>query len=301
VDLSIRQLQEDYERWKGEIGEEPYSSPKTIGIFDVLRAHYLIIDFFATEHGEGVGGIGPKSLTILHSTLNRQFSGYDGKVKWKTDYEICASLFWGLVKNHAFHDVNKRTALLSLFFHLVKVGRYPNAPHKTYEELAIRVAANKLEDYSSFSKYKGKLDAEVLFIADFLGQKTRAMEKTEYKITYRQLDSILRNLQLKDHISRNYYHKLASPNNNNIDVIKITEEKVGIFKRTIRPIETKVLSIGFPGWSRQVNIDVVKRIRRKTGLTHENGYDSETFYHGADSLPSLINEFQGLLQTLADK
>lgn len=301
MDLSIKKLQEDYERWKAEIGEDIYLTPKTIGILDVLRAHYLIIDFFATEHGEGVGGIGPKNLTLLHSTLNRQFSGYNGIVKWKTDYETCASLFWGLVKNHTFHDVNKRTALLSLFYHLIKIGRYPNAPHKVYEELAINVADNNLEKYSTFSKYKGKLDAEVLFIADFLSQKTRAMEKTEYKITYRQLDSILRNKQLKDVISNNYYYKLDNQNNNNIDLIKVTEESTGIFKRKIRLVETKIISIGFPGWSKQVNIDVVKKIRKKTGLTHENGYDSETFYHEADSLPSLISEFQGLLQTLAGK
>lgn len=115
MDLTIRELKEDFERWENEIGEDIYVSNKTIGIMDVLRAHYLIIDFFATEHGEGVGGVGPKNLGLLHSTLSRQFSGYDGKVKWKTDYEVCASLFWGLVKNHAFHDVNKRTAVLHCF------------------------------------------------------------------------------------------------------------------------------------------------------------------------------------------
>jgi prophage maintenance system killer protein len=185
MDLTIKELQEDYERWEKEIGEDVYVSHKTIGILDVLRAHYLIVDFFATEHGEGVGGVGPKSLNLLHSTLSRQLSGYDGKLKWKTDFEICASLFWGLVKNHAFHDVNKRTAVLSLFYHLLKVKKYPNEPHKVYEQLAVRVAANTLDDYPAFWDYKDKPDAEVLFIANFLYRNTRPMEKTEYKITYR--------------------------------------------------------------------------------------------------------------------
>jgi death-on-curing protein len=301
MDLLSRELQEDYIRWQQQIGEDIYVGHQTIGILDVLRAHYLIIDFFASEHNEGVGGVGPKSLTLLHSTLSRQFCGYLGNAKWNNNFEICASLFFGLVKNHAFHDVNKRTALLSLFYHLVKVGRYPKGSHKIYEELAIRVAANKLEDYPNFSKYKGKPDAEVLFIAGFLNQNTRAMEKTEFKITYRQLDTILRNIELEDNIFRKYSFKLSNPDNNHIDLIKITQENVGIFRRKIVPIEQRITSIGFPGWTRQVNIDAIKEVRRRTGLTVENGYDSEAFYHEADALPSLISEFQGLLQKLADK
>ncbi len=301
MDLISSELYEDYNRWKQQIGEDIYVGHQTIGILDVLRAHYLIVDFFASEHNEGVGGVGPKNLTLLHSTLNRQFSGYEGNVKWNNNLEVCASLFWGLVKNHAFHDVNKRTALLSLFYHLVKVGRYPKGSHKIYEELAIRVAANKLEEYPNFSKYKNKPDAEVLFIASFLNQNTRAMEKTEYKITCRQLDTILRNIQLNDNILRKYSFKLANPDKNHIDLIKITEENIGLFRKKTILVEQRITSIGFPGWTRQVNIDAVKEIRKRTGLTVENGYDSEAFYHEADALPSLISEFQGLLQKLANK
>jgi prophage maintenance system killer protein len=291
MDHILKELREDYDRWKHEIDEDVYIGHNTIGILDVLRAHYLVIDFFAREHGEGVGGIGPKSLNLLHSTLNRQFSGYGGKVKWNTDLEICASLFWGLVKNHAFHDVNKRTAVLSLFYHLLKIRRFPDRPHKTYEQLAIYVASNTLSNYPNFEKYSKKQDAEVLFIADFLGHNTRKMEKTEYKITYRQLDNIL----------RKYKFFLANPDGNQIDVMKFYEEPVGLLGRRSVLREKRITSIGFPGWTRQVNLETAKQVRKMTGLTVENGYDSETFYHEADSLPFLISEFQGLLKRLADR
>lgn len=289
--LAIKELQEDYERWTKEIGEDVYISPKTIGIMDVLRAHYLIVDFFATEHNEGVGGIGPKNLNLLHSTLGRQFSGYEGRVKWKSELEICASLFWGLIKNHAFHDVNKRTAVLSLFYHLLKIKRYPNKPHKSYEQLAKCVAANTLDEYTGFSKYKGRNDAEVLFIADFLSHNTRKMEKAEFKITYHQLDSIL----------RNHGYGLSNPDRNQIDVVKYYEEKIGLIRQTQVTKEKRIMSIGFPGWTRQVNVEAIKQVRRITKLTAEYNVDSEIFYHGADSLPFLINEFQGLLERLSDK
>ena len=291
MELFSKGLQEDYDRWKREIGDDVYVGGRTIGILDVLRAHYLIIDFFAQEHGEGVGGVGPKNLGLLHSTMSRQFSGFEKTIKWNTDLEICASLFWGLVKNHAFHDANKRTALLSLFFHLIKLKRYPNAPHREYEQLAICVASNSLEDYPRFAKYKGKDDAEVLFIADFLKHATRKMDKADYKVTYAQLNSILR--------KQNF--GLANPDKNQIDLIKISEEATGLFGRKKIIVEKRITSIGFPGWTRQVNVDAVKKVRRITGLTVENGYDSDTFYHEADSLPILINEFQNLLKRLANK
>lgn len=291
MDLFSKELQEDYERWEQQIGDDVYLSHRTIGILDVLRAHYLIIDYFSYEHAEGVGGVGPKNLNLLHSTLSRQFSGYDTKVKWNSDLEICASLFWGLIKNHAFHDVNKRTAVLSLFFHLVKIKRYPDKPHKVYEQLAICIAANTLDDYPAYVKFKGKDDAEVLFLADFLSHNTRRMEKIEYRITYRQLDTIL----------RKYNFMLSNPDKNQIDIMKTYEEPIGILKRRTVTKEKRITSIGFPGWTRQVNVNTVKNLRRNLGLTAEDGYDSETFYHEADSLPFLITEFQGLLKRLADR
>jgi prophage maintenance system killer protein len=291
MDLLSKELQEDYERWVVEIGEDIYISQKTIGILDVLRAHYLIIDFFAYERNEGVGGVGPRSLSLLHSTLSRQFSGYSETIKWKTDLEICASLFWGLIKNHAFHDVNKRTAVLSLFYHLLKIKRCPSAPHKVYEQLAISVAANKLDQYPMYSDYKKFPDAEVLFIADFLKKNTRRMEKKDYKVTYRQLDTIL----------RRYKFGMADSDRNQIEVVRFVDEPVGFFGGKTITKAKRITSIGFPGWNRQVNVDAVRSIRRLTGLTVENGYDSESFFHDADSLPVLINEFQGLLKRLGNK
>ena len=165
------QLKEDYERWKSIIGEDTYEGSKTVGIFDVLRAHYLIIDFFSSEYGEGVGGIGPKDLNLLHSTMSRQNSSYGNVTKWNGDFQICATLFWGLIKNHAFHDANKRTAFLTLLYHLLKIKRYPTSRHKEYERLAIRIAKNGLNEYPGFKKFDKTPDGEVLFVAGFPARK----------------------------------------------------------------------------------------------------------------------------------
>ena len=46
----------EYERWHKEIGEhDPYLTTHTIGIHDVLRAHFLLVDHFYNAN-EGLGG-----------------------------------------------------------------------------------------------------------------------------------------------------------------------------------------------------------------------------------------------------
>ena len=291
------ELREDFERWKVQIGEDIYVGPNTVGILDVLRAHYLVIDFFATEYGEGVGGIGPKSLTMLHSTLSRQFSGYEHVMKWADNYHLCATLFWGLIKNHPFHDVNKRTALLTLFYHLIKVGRYPCSPpnlstSREYERLAISIASNNLSAaYPRFRKLSREDDGDIHFVADFLRRNTRKLDKADYRITYHQLDAIL----------RKHGYALVNPDRNQIELSRFQEEPVGLLGSKTRKVWKRVTSIGFPGWNRQVNVETVKKVRKLAYLTVEDGTDSDAFYHESDSLPALIPEFEGLLKRLSDR
>lgn len=291
MDLVSDDLKEDFLRWQEKIGEDIYTGPKTIGILDVLRAHYLIVDFFYNEYEEGVGGVGPKNLNLLHSTLSRQTSSYGAQSKWNNDLEICATLFWGLVKNHAFHDANKRTAMLSLFYHLIKIKRFPIARQKEYERLAIRTASNELDKYPRYQIFKSEEDAEVKFIAHFLKETTRNLNKEEFIITYRQLDTIL----------RRYSFRLSNPDRNMIDIVAFQEVKVGLFRKETKITERRIGSIRFPGWTRQVSVSSIKQVRRMTKLTVDKGYDSESFFHGADSLPSLISQFQPLLISLANK
>ena len=111
----------EHKRWVSTIGPvEPYFGRDNIGIYEVLHAHFLLIDFFF-KIGEGIGGIGPKDIKLLHSALGRQFVCFGGKSKWTNPIDICATLMFGLIKNHPFHDANKRTAFLVSMLHLQKL------------------------------------------------------------------------------------------------------------------------------------------------------------------------------------
>jgi len=131
-------VEQEYKRWKQIVGsDDPYNSDDTIGLHDVLAAHFLIVDYFA-EKKHGIGGVGPRSLDLLHSALSRQFTGYGGASKWKGLYQHCATLMFGIIKNHTFHDANKRTALLAILFLLHRNRRIVTLPQKKLDGLMVR-------------------------------------------------------------------------------------------------------------------------------------------------------------------
>ena len=136
-------IAEEYERWRGDIGEDdPYKGPDRVGIHDILLAHFLIADFFYKE-GSGLGGIGPKNIDLLHSAAYRQHISYEGKPRWNTFLEIVGTLFFGLIKDHPFHDANKRTALLVMLYHLSLRGFVPIVNQKILEDFAVEIAEGK--------------------------------------------------------------------------------------------------------------------------------------------------------------
>lgn len=287
-------LREEYLRVCKLVGEhDPYVGSGTVGIGDVLRAHFLIADYFL-RLGEGIGGVGPKSPDLLHSALARQSTSFGGKSKWTTDYEVCATLFYGLIMNHPFYDSNKRTAFLVALYHLQKVGRTPRVRQKDFEDLTVAVASHDLERYPRYAKRKdfSESDQAVLFIADFFKRNTRELDKRYYRVTYAELNNILKQQGCM----------LDNPKGNYIDIMAPRTKRR--FFGLAGPRETfmqKVGQIGFPGWTTQVNQGAIKTVRHVTGLTPENGVDSEAFFHGAEPLQVLIETYHGPLQRLADK
>lgn len=107
------------------------------------EAHFLLADYFC-KTGEGIGGLGPKDIDLLHSALSRQFVQFGGRPKWSDGIDICATLMFGLIKNHPFHDANKRTAFLTSILHLQKIGRTPTVSHIDYEDFTVAIADNNL-------------------------------------------------------------------------------------------------------------------------------------------------------------
>lgn len=283
-------IAKEHKRWVDILGDEDqYTSDRTIGLHEVLRAHFLIADYFYTMD-TGLGGIGPKNKEMLHSAVYRQFTGFGGKDKWQTDYERAATLMYGIICNHPFHDANKRTGLLVLLLFLGKMKRVPTVTHKALENLTVEIADHKLAKYHRYKKLKkSSSDPEVLYISNYIKKNSRIPDSSYRTITYKQLDRRL----------RDFGYRLANPHNNFIDVIR-TEERRNLFGFGKREsVDVKVVQIGFPGWKSQVGQGAMATVRRGTKLRTEDGFDSGTFYQGLDPIPPLIDQYAGPLKRLA--
>lgn len=283
-------VQKEFERWCEYFGDaDPYASDDTVGMKGVLRAHFLVADYFYGE-GYGIAALGPRDPNLLHSAVYRQFVSYGGRDKWQNPYERCATLIFGLVKDHPFHDANKRTGLLVLLHFLNQMNRGTTVKQKDLENLVVDIAEGNLRKFRRQQELSTKTDdPEIYFIADYLRRNSRKRDNRYYTITYRELDRRL----------REYGFCLDNARNNFIDVCRI-ETKKGLlgFGKT-RTELIRVAQIGFPSWKRQVGKKAISTVRKETNLTPEKGVDSESFFRGADPFYALISEYHAPLERLA--
>lgn len=254
---------------------------------DILRAHYIIADYFI-EEGEAVV-YGVKNYDLLSSATHRQVTNFGGIEKWETDFQKMATLLYGLVKNHAFHDGNKRTALLVLLLYMERCKLQLRVEQKKLETLLIRIAANRLDEYTSFAKYINNDEPIINFIADLIKKYTRSQNKRYYTITFAEFNHKLNRFNVR----------LCNPSGNYIDVHKIIEEKkMGLFTKQK---DIRIKQIGFPGWKKQVNIKALKEVLKAAQLTAEYGVDSDVFFNGEEPIYALIHEYRGPLARLKDE
>lgn len=283
-------INSEYKRWAEQVdADDQYDTRDTVGLLDVLRAHFLIADYFYGREA-GLGGIGPRDLHLLHSAVYRQFVAYGGIAKWSTGFEKAATLTFGIITDHPFHDANKRTGLLTYLYALHKMGRQPTNGQNQLEDFMVEVAERSLSKYRRMKELsKREDDADVLFIADYMKRNSRERDSRYYTITYNELDR-----RLKD-----FGYCLSNPHKNFIDICRVESyREFGIFGKK-RERLVKVAQVGFPSWKSQVGKGAITTIRREARLTHEHGVDSATFYRGADPLNSLIAQYETPLQRLA--
>jgi prophage maintenance system killer protein len=282
-------LKEDYTYSKKFFSDSELYNPnrEQINIDDILRAHYLITDFFEHDpyHQDLVSVYGLLNPTMLGSAYGRQFVEYDGYIKYDSDLEHCATMFFGLVKNHAFKDGNKRTALLCLLYHLYKKKRIPKSVVKDFETLTVNVAADEYEKYSFYERYKDQDDFEVKMITHFLKKNTRVLNSTYRSITFQELKKSLASLGIE----------LGDPIHNFID---INYTKRSIFGKISK---IKICTISFPGMKRQVSSETIRKILKdyKERIGHE--LDMNVIYENSEPMYKMIQIFEGPFMRLKDK
>ena len=261
-------LYESYLHHLSLLDDEDYSADRYhLSCEDVLDAHYLICDHFL-RLGEGIGGFGPKDFGLLSSAVARQLVSAGGAYVYNDVWQIGASLIFGLINNHPFHDANKRTAFLSSVYFMLENGFVPRVDIVEVEDFTVEIA----EFNSRHARHMSVEEIAPRFKSMFRPRDN----STSYIVTYRELRSLL----------SQHGCSLRNPSGNYIDVYKG---------------ENRVLKIGYPGDSKEVGRKALSSIRKATGLTAENGYDAQVFFKGADPLNVLIGQYEAPLRRLADR
>lgn len=269
-----------------------HSGRHLLKVVDVLDAHFLLAEYFVDKDDPMTFGL--RSPRLLASALDRQVVAIGTKLKWTDPFDIIATTFFGLVKNHAFHDGNKRTALLSLLYHLWLCGRVFTETQKVLERVTLAVAEDRLGTVHARARQFAKgADAEVRFLSWYLRRNSREIDRRDYVVTYRQLDAIL----------RKFGFGLANPKGNHIDVVKRTNvrKRVGLLRREVVEEEHRVCHIGFPGWKSQVSKRDLSTVRAATNLVPESGYDSQVFFMDVNPMEAFVTAYEGALMRLATK
>lgn len=107
--------------------------PKFLTLDQVATLHKLQIDQFGGAHGV-------KDEGLLLSALGQPESGFGGEYFHKDLHEMAAAYLFHLVKNHGFHDGNKRIAALSAAVFLEVNGLGVTADEDEFEKLVLDAA-----------------------------------------------------------------------------------------------------------------------------------------------------------------
>ncbi|MCK5072281.1 MAG: Fic family protein [Bacteriovoracaceae bacterium] len=284
MDKMSPSLKRELKFYKNQISDFP--SDKTyVTTHAVIDAHFILHDYFV---GKELGGslFGIKDGNMIHSAVLRQFSEFGGVKKYNTEYEKFATLYYGLNKDHAFVDGNKRTALLILLLCLDKINKTLELSNKEVEVLAVRTASGELNLYDQYPDDKPSPDADVEFLAYYIHKFARTIDKKEYIISYRKLEKALISFDI-------YFDK---PKKGKISVRKVVIEGI-IFGKKVNKLITKVI---FKGWDKDVPKDVIKQIRKKCKLRPEDGIDSKILYRKA-SVVDIIAKYRVPLRRLRDR
>lgn len=256
---------------------------------DVLRAYFILADYFTDD---SVGGqkeqmlVGLRSKDLLASALSRQNVSFAGRAKYSEPIEICSTLFYGLVKNHAFLDGNKRVALLVLLYQLFLYGYVPNVPEKEFEKLVVSVAANDI-DRRVIKKFK----------ADSFSDKKEVLA-----IAY-----ILRRMVKKKNAS---YH-ISMTAKEFCDAVTAAGATAELdngklkFKREIKkkwpfPKEVVSYAIPFNGWTRTIGAKTARDVLRNIKL-YDQYASYQDFLAGGEPMYQLVQQFEGPLRRLKDE
>jgi len=267
---------------------------QTLNVEDVIQVHKSLVRDFA-ETGDPIVPEGVRSLALLESAVGRQLVGYDGRLKYPDPIRNAATLAYGVCCDHAFHNGNKRAALVAMLVHLDRNRMSLFEVNQAQLYSMILDVANHTIGLRKEQIVRGEVprrdsDEEVVAIAAWIKRNSDKLTRGEKPITYRQLRTIL----------QSFDYSMDNPHGNYIDIVRWEIRKEGIWRRE-RKVRVHVTTIPYPGDGKTVPLSIIKFVRNICRLREEHGVDSSSFYDNVVVIDAFINQYRTILRRLANK
>lgn len=261
-----------------------------LSVDDVARIHNALVEEFA-QSGDPIWPPGVKSQSLLESAVGRQHTSLGTVEKYRGPFGKAATLTYGLVCDHPFHNGNKRTALVSMLVHLDRNRlRLDGTREAELFKLMLAIAQHDLPLLPrASSAARGRMDREIEVIERWLRDRSVELERGERLITFRQLRPIL---------SYFGFH-LENPDRNFIDIVRVRQSKDLLGRPRVS--RQRVGSIAYSGERAILTPSAIKHVRKVCGLREEDGTPSDVFYDMGDPIDVFINQHRRILQRLANK
>jgi death on curing protein len=270
--------------------------PQTLSIQEIVDIHRVLVDDFAA-HDDPISPVGVRDQGLLESAVNRQHTGFAGKLKYDTAVLSAATLCYGICCDHVFLNGNKRTALVAMLVHLDRNELC--LPRTTQDELyniMLAVADHKLGLRRKAARFgegddRPDPDDEVWELAKWLRKRVEPLVRAERPISYRQLRRIL----------GNYGIHMENEGQNHMELVRYEEVRAGLFRQRRDKRRIRIATVGYRDEGTVIAKGDVRKLRRICKLDEENGVDSEMFYSTGEIIDSFVNRYRKVLRRLARK
>src|SRR5581483_11187226 len=250
---------------------------------EVEGIHWELVQDFSRD-ADPIDPPGVRNRDLLASAVFRQYTGIGSEAKYPTVEMAAAALFHAIVHDHPFHNGNKRTALVAM---LVLLDENGLMIHDACEEDELFQLVLRLAQHRLVPRGRDLPDREVLELAEWIRQRTRAVEKGDRPLQWRRLKQILADIDCQ----------VSDAPANRLNISRTVEEP-GLFGRKRK--RTLATQVKFTDDGREAQIHTVKKIRTDLWLDDLHGIDSASFYRRGGPAPSgFIVTYRKTLRRLA--
>ncbi|MEX0873484.1 MAG: type II toxin-antitoxin system death-on-curing family toxin [Actinomycetota bacterium] len=229
---------------------------------EIEAIHWALAEDFA-QAADPISPPGVRDQNLLASAVFRAQTSSGEKLKYPSVESAAAALLHSLVLNHAFHNGNKRTALVSMVVFLDENGLFLESTEGELFKLVLQVAQHRIPGTNGDIR----ADNEVLVLAHWVCDHTRLTERGDRLVPWRRLRRILTAYGCDLQMARGV--------GNRLNITRQVTERRPFGRTRQRQISTQVF---YSDDGRDAEVETVKKIRLDLQLDDQHGIDSFAFY-----------------------